>query len=46
MRPARARLALVLSAALLAAALGACGKKGDLDPPPGAVNEYPRQYPR
>lgn len=30
----------------LAAPLSACGKKGELEPPPGKKSEFPRQYPR
>mgnify|MGYP004047934093 CR=1 FL=1 len=31
----------------LAAPLSACGKKGDLEPPPGSKKtDYPREYPR
>jgi len=29
----------------LAAPLGACGKKGPNEPPPGKKSEYPRPYP-
>lgn len=30
----------------LAALLAACGKKGDLDPPPEAKDRKPRTYPK
>lgn len=30
----------------LAAGLGACGKKGELDPPESAKDRQPRTYPR
>ncbi len=30
----------------LGAMLGACGKKGSLEPPPGKKSEFPRTYPR
>ena len=41
----RALLILLLICALTAP-LGACGKKGDLEPPPGKKSEYLRQYPQ
>lgn len=34
---------LLLLAAVMAAPLAACGKKGSLEPPPDS--EYPRKYP-
>ncbi len=37
-------IALVLLAIALAAPLGACGKKGGLEPP-DKESEYPRTYP-
>jgi predicted small lipoprotein YifL len=40
---------LILIAVLLAliAPLGACGRKGELRPPPGSEDsDFPRQYPR
>ncbi len=40
------RILIALMAVALAATVSACGKKGDLDPPPGKKNEYPRVYPR
>lgn len=40
----RAALALLAMLAL-AAPLAGCGKKGDLEPPPGKKTEYPREYP-
>lgn len=39
-------LILFLLVVALAAPLGACGKKGALDPPDGKQSEFPRQYPR
>ncbi|MEE8515709.1 MAG: lipoprotein [Alphaproteobacteria bacterium] len=40
-------LAMALVAVFaLSVVLGACGKKGSLDPPPGKKSEYPRTYPR
>lgn len=38
---------LLLTALVLALALplGACGKRGDLEPPEGEKHEYPRVYP-
>lgn len=48
MRPILAKhrvLVLFLSALLLAAPLGACGKKGD-PKPPDKNSSYPQQYPR
>ena len=41
-----ARLLILLLVCAMAAPLGACGKKGDLEPPPGKESEFPRQYPR
>ncbi|HYD97808.1 MAG TPA: hypothetical protein VEH84_00370 [Alphaproteobacteria bacterium] len=35
-------LAVALTAVL---ALGACGKRGELKPPPGAASDFPRAYP-
>ncbi|MGE0153416.1 MAG: lipoprotein [Reyranellaceae bacterium] len=41
------RTALVaMAGAALAALLAACGKKGDLDPPPEAKDRKPRTYPK
>ena len=41
------RLALRLGAAMaLAVLLAACGKKGDLDPPPEAKDRKERTYPK
>jgi predicted small lipoprotein YifL len=37
-------MALALVAAMVLPALSACGKKGDLDPPPSAPKE--RTYPK
>jgi predicted small lipoprotein YifL len=42
--PAPVRLSLLVAAALLAA-LSGCGKKGNLEPPPGEVSHFPRVYP-
>ncbi len=40
-------LAIALVAVLaLSVVLGACGKKGSLDPPPGKKSDFPRSYPR
>ncbi len=40
-------LAMALVAVfVLGVVLGACGKKGSLDPPPGKKSEFPRTYPR
>jgi len=41
----RAWLAAIAVVALAAGA-AACGKRGDLDPPPGEQADFPRQYPR
>jgi len=45
-----ARIAVRLMAAAVALALAAglagCGKKGDLDPPPGKQSTFPRTYPK
>lgn len=40
------RLIVLLLAAALGAGLAGCGKKGDLEPPPGKKSDFPRQYPR
>ncbi len=40
------RLMVLVVAAALAVALAGCGKKSDLDPPPGKEIKYPRSYPR
>ena len=40
----RLAVALVLAIAL-GASLSACGKKADLDPPPGEPDNYGHQYP-
>lgn len=38
---------LILIVALLAlSGAAACGKKADLEPPPGQKSDFPRQYPR
>ncbi len=40
-------LAIALVAVMaLGAVVGACGKKGSLDPPPGKKSDFPRTYPR
>ena len=41
----RRLLTLFLLALLAAAPLGACGKKGPPEPPPGEEDTYTRQYP-
>ena len=40
------RVTLLGIAAALAMLLGACGKKGDLEPPPEAGDRRPRTYPK
>ncbi len=40
------RILLVMLALALAASIPACGKKSDLEPPPGEKSEFPRTYPR
>ncbi|MEE8333496.1 MAG: hypothetical protein V3R85_06575 [Alphaproteobacteria bacterium] len=40
------RLLVLLLAVTLGASLASCGKKGELDPPPGKTSDFPRQYPR
>ena len=40
------RIILVMLTLALAAGISACGKKSDLEPPPGQKSEYPRTYPR
>jgi predicted small lipoprotein YifL len=37
---------LAIVAVTLALSAAACGKRGDLDPPPGEPSDFPRQYPR
>ena len=37
---------MMLLICALAVPLSACGKKGELEPPPGKKSEFPRQYPR
>jgi len=39
------RLFLLVLICVLAAPLGACGKKAPNEPPPGKKSDYPRQYP-
>jgi predicted small lipoprotein YifL len=44
--PRRARRLLFLLLVVFAAlAPAACGKQGDLEPPSGKPEDYPRQYP-
>ena len=38
-------IAAIVLALFLAVALGACGKKGPPEPPPGATDEFPKKYP-
>jgi predicted small lipoprotein YifL len=40
-----ARLLLLLLLVFAALAPAACGKQGDLEPPSGKPEDYPRQYP-
>ena len=40
------RIIIAMLALMLVASIAACGKKSDLDPPPGEKSEYPRTYPR
>ena len=40
------RIVTLVLALALAASVSACGKKGDLEPPPGKKSEYPRTYPQ
>ncbi len=37
---------MIVMALALAASLASCGKKGNLDPPPGKKSGYPKVYPR
>ena len=40
------RCAAMLGALLLLGLMpAACGKKGDLEPPPGTESDFPRQFP-
>ena len=39
------RLTALLVATALLAALSGCGKKGNLEPPPGEVSHFPHVYP-
>jgi len=39
-------LVLVLALLALTGTAAACGKKADLEPPPGQKSDFPRQYPR
>jgi predicted small lipoprotein YifL len=41
----RQGLIALLTALALALPLSGCGKKGDLEPPPGTKSDYPRTYP-
>ena len=45
-RRLRALAMALVAVFVLGAVLGACGKKGSLDPPPGKKSEFPRTYPR
>ena len=45
MRPDPALTRRLLLALALTAPLAACGRKGDPEPPEGADERYPRQYP-
>lgn len=45
MRPDPALTRRLLLALALAAPLAACGRKGDPEPPEGADEKFPRQYP-
>ena len=40
------RLMAAVVALALAAPLAGCGKKGDLEAPPGKTVQHPKQYPR
>lgn len=40
------RIAALVCVLALAAGTAACGKKGDLEPPPGSKGQFPKQYPR
>ena len=40
------RIMTALLALTLAVSIAACGKRSDLEPPPGKKSEYPRMYPR
>jgi predicted small lipoprotein YifL len=40
------RIILVMLTLALAAGISACGKKSELEPPPGKKSEYPRTYPQ
>jgi predicted small lipoprotein YifL len=42
---ARRHAAILAALLLLGLAPAACGKKGDLKPPPGTESDFPRQYP-
>ena len=39
------RVALALTLLIIAGTLAGCGKKGDLEPPGGKPDSYPKQYP-
>lgn len=39
------RIRVLLATLLATAAVTACGKKAPLEPPPGEVSTYPREYP-
>ena len=40
------RIILIVLTLALTAGISACGKKSDLEPPPGKNSEFPRTYPR
>ncbi len=40
------RIILIMLTLALAAGISACGKKSNLEPPPGEKSEFPRTYPR
>lgn len=46
MIPMIRRIFLLMLICALAAPLGACGKKGPNEPPPGEKSDYPGIYPR
>ncbi len=45
-RRMRALAATLVAVFVLGIVVGACGKKGALEPPPGKQSEFPRKYPR
>ncbi len=40
------RIILIMLTLALAAGISACGKKSELEPPPGEKSGFPRAYPR